>query len=401
MPGVLIITYHFPPSAASGSFRLLGFAQHLPRYGYQVSVVAPPTMPWEPVDASLSARVPPETRIYPVDYPTDIWKGFRWLSPFGVWLWYARSAVTRAIREQKPDVILTSGPPHCVHFLGWDAQRRFRIPWVVDCRDPWVTTSDVTPVRGWKAIRERFWERRVFARADAIVANAPCARQKLAEAIPSIAGKLHSIPNGYDPEIFPPVPARDPGPVRILHAGQLYAGRDPRPILDAVAGIEPGSVPAFQMEFFGRTNYSRGADLAQDAVQRGLKDTILCRGQVTYRQSLEEMARADVLLLMDTPHRLIGVPAKLYEYLGAGRPVLATGETNGDLAAILKESGVPFRIAGPNDPAAIRSAIVELVRGIAGGSLPPIQDEARRQFTREALAGRLASLFDSLRRSRP
>ncbi|MFQ3593276.1 MAG: hypothetical protein SNJ82_08830, partial [Gemmataceae bacterium] len=90
MPGVLLLTYHFPPSAASGTFRLLGFAQHLPRYGYRVSVVAPPTLPWEPADANLMARVPPETKLYPVDYPVGYPKALRWFSPYGVWLWKAR-----------------------------------------------------------------------------------------------------------------------------------------------------------------------------------------------------------------------------------------------------------------------------------------------------------------------
>jgi hypothetical protein len=121
---------------------------------------------------------------------------------------------------------------------------------------------------------------------------------------------------------------------------------------------------------------------------------------VTYRQTLDEMVGADVLLLMDTLDRHIGVPAKLYEYLGAGRPVLATGESGGDLAAVLGESGVPFRIARPNDPAAIRSAVVEMVRGVADHTLPAVRDEARRQFTREALAGRLAALLDSLRKAK-
>jgi glycosyltransferase involved in cell wall biosynthesis len=184
--------------------------------------------------------------------------------------------------------------------------------------------------------------------------------------------------------------------VRILHAGQLYVGRDPRPILDAVAGIPGGSVPPFRFEFLGRTQYAPGADLAAEAQTRGLSESIVCRGQVTYRQTLDEMATADVLLLMDTPNRQIGVPAKLYEYLGAGKPVLATGESHGDLAAILSQSGVPFRIARPNDPVGIRGAIVALVRGVAQGTLPPVDDAARRKFTREALAGQLAELFNRL-----
>jgi len=396
MPKVLLLTYHFPPSAASASFRLLGFARHLPRYGYEVSVVAPPTLPWEPVDANLAARVPAQTAIYTAEYPVNYPKGLRWLAPYGVWLWKARPTVDRAIREQHPQLVLSSGPPHMVHLLGWYAKQRYRIPWVVDCRDPWVTSSDIMPPKGLQKRFETFWEQRVFARADAILSNAPLARDKLAEALPQWAAKIHSIPNGYDPELFPPPVPRSSGPVRILHAGQLYLGRDPRPIFDAVAGIPAGSVPPFRLEFVGRTDYAPGADLSQEAQVRGLSETVVCHGQLGYRQTLDMMINADVLLLLDTPQRRIGVPAKLYEYLGAGKPVLATAESEGDLAAILKQSGVPHRIAPPHNPAAIRQALIELVCGVAGGTLPNVDDALRRQFTREALAGRLAELFQQL-----
>src|SRR5205823_95309 len=104
---------------------------------------------------------------------------------------------------------------------------------------------------------------------------------------------------------------------------------------------------------------------------------------------------ADLLLLLDAPGRRIGVPAKLYEYLGAGRPVLAIGEADGDLATILRESGVPHRLVPPNDVARQREALLELVRGVASGELSP-GPEVRQRFSREALAGQLAGMLDRL-----
>ena len=104
---------------------------------------------------------------------------------------------------------------------------------------------------------------------------------------------------------------------------------------------------------------------------------------------------ADILLLLDSPGRKAGVPAKLYEYLGARRPILALGELDGDLAWVLSESGVPYRIAAPLDPPAIRLAMTELLDDPAtlrhGGQGEPIQS----RFTRKYLAGELAGLLDS------
>jgi glycosyltransferase involved in cell wall biosynthesis len=120
---------------------------------------------------------------------------------------------------------------------------------------------------------------------------------------------------------------------------------------------------------------------------------------VSYRETLEEMCRADILLLMDTPGRRIGVPAKLYEYLGAGRPILATGEFRSDLIMILHESGAAFRLASPGDVSEIRQALVELVQGVASGTIQPTTEEKRKQFSREILAQELAKWLNGLRKA--
>jgi hypothetical protein len=100
-------------------------------------------------------------------------------------------------------------------------------------------------------------------------------------------------------------------------------------------------------------------------------------------------------VLFDSPGRTIGVPAKLYEYLGAGRPILALAESDGDTANILRASGVLHRVALPTDVAQIRRAVGELVEAIQARETA--SDDIRvRQFTRENLTGALAGYLDSL-----
>jgi glycosyltransferase involved in cell wall biosynthesis len=394
MPKVLLLSYHFPPSAASGTFRLLGFARHLPRFGWNTVVVAPPGLPWEPNDDTLLDRVPPETTVYRVPYPARLPRAVRWLAPWGVWLPYARTAARRAVAEHRPDAVLTSGPPHGIHLLGRFVQKRYGLPWIADFRDPWVTGEGFTRPWGVKQRWELYWERQVMRRADVVVANSPGACAVLQSSYPASAGRIMSLTNGFDPESFPAAQESPVGsPIRILHAGQLYAGRDPRPLLDAVRRV-PAGVPPFRFEFLGRTDYEKGADLSAEAKRRGVEAFVLCRGQLGYQQTLLEMRQADVLLLMDTPGRKVGVPAKLYEYLGAGRPILATGEADGDLEAVLRESGAAYRIAPCNDPERIARGVVELVQGVASGEVHHPSSEQRLRFSREALAGRLAATLD-------
>ncbi len=399
MRKLLLLTYHFPPSAASGTFRLLGFARHLPRFSWQPIVVAPPALPWEPVDEGLLKQVPPEAMVCPVAYPkARALKGLRWLFPNAVWLPRARAACVRMIRTYQPDALLTSSPPHCVHLLGWYLKRRFGLPWLVDFRDPWFINGK--PAFGgslWPWFEARC-EARVMRNADVIVANAPRATESLRTAFPGQQHKMITLTNGFDPENFPDVkPPETAGEaLHVVHAGEVYAGRDPRPFLDALEELGADDVPGvwpLRVSFLGRNNES-GLDLAAEIQRRGLDALVAVGSQLPYAQVLQEMARADLLLLLDSPGRRLGIPAKLYEYLGTGRPVLALAEPDGDVAWALRQSGVLHRIAHPRDAGQIKQAITELRQALAGGAQAARAPQQLAAFTRVAIAERLAECLD-------
>jgi glycosyltransferase involved in cell wall biosynthesis len=384
---VLIVTYHFPPSSASGSFRMLGFAQHLPRHGWRATVVAPPSLPWEPDDPGLLERVPAETSVYPVPFVKN--RVARKLAPMACWLPRALRACRRAIREQRPDALLTSGPPQQVHWLGWWLCTRYGLPWAADFRDPWFPEGQVVRGRDFASRQEAA----VMRAASAVIANAPGACRVLRAAYPQFRSKFVTLPNGYDRAAFtgvePPPPAVD-RPLRLVHTGAIYVGRDPRPVLDGIKTLADAGRADFRVSFFGPPPES-DLDLAAEARRRGIEPRVEIAGQVPYAQCLREMVAADVLLLMDSPGRTVGVPAKLYEYLGAGRPVLALGERHGDLAWVLRQSGVPYRIAPPDNTAAVTKALADLAAEVRSGAGPgPGPRGDLHRFSREAIAGRLA-----------
>src|SRR5262249_49850228 len=121
-------------------------------------------------------------------------------------------------------------------------------------------------------------------------------------------------------------------------------------------------------------------------------------GQMPYADAVRMMQAADMLLLLDSPGRTIGVPAKLYEYLGAGRPILAIAEPQSDTAHVLEQSGVVHRLVSPKAPDAVVSAIAELVECQAMCQAAV----GRWRFTREQLAGQLARIMKRVaQRARP
>jgi glycosyltransferase involved in cell wall biosynthesis len=206
------------------------------------------------------------------------------------------------------------------------------------------------------------------------------------------------VTNGYDPESFG-LPGPPPGrhaSLTILHAGELYSGRDPRPLLDALrelTGDPTHRVATYRLCFLGS---SPTFDLAEEIRRRGLDSVVEVSGQVPYRQALERMKRADVLLLLDSAGRRVGVPAKVYEYLGAARPILALADPDSDTAWVLRTSGVPHRIAPPRDGGRIKEALVELNQEIRTCTWSPPEPSRAAPFTRKHMAQELAGILESV-----
>ena len=393
---LLLVSYHFPPSSASGSFRLLGFVRHLVRHGWRTAVVAPPRMPFEPVDEKLKLQLPPETAVYPVPFPRGN-RVTRRLMPFAAWVPAALKACARAVAAEHPEALLTSSPPPMIHLLGRLLKARYGLPWLVDYRDPWAYGHGNGFVPGWPIWWEEMKERAVLRAADRIIVNTPQAREALVREGPVAADKVAAITNGFDPENFT-APRRAPGTrpteLTILHTGELYSGRDPRPLFDALVGLPvPPGAPPLRVTFMGQSSDTRN-DWPAEARRRGLEDVVTFTDHVHYQEALARMQAADILLLVDSPGRRVGIPAKLFEYLGARRPILALADAKGDVGWVLRSSGVRHRIADPRDAGAIRQALGELIEENIcherNGFYPDVE-----QFTRLHTAGQLAALLEN------
>src|SRR5207244_1751177 len=117
----------------------------------------------------------------------------RYFAPESHWLLKARSACKRLLREHRPEAVITSSPPGCVHWLGlWLAKRG--LPWLADFRDPWIVNRSIP--RWTLHLRyERWLEAKVMRRATRLIANTPMNQRGWAAAYPGQAGKIVTITN--------------------------------------------------------------------------------------------------------------------------------------------------------------------------------------------------------------
>jgi glycosyltransferase involved in cell wall biosynthesis len=289
------------------------------------------------------------------------------------WLIPAVAQGWAAMRSCPPDVLYSSAPPWTGQLVARTLASLLGCPWVADFRDPWARAP-------WRGDRFRFamgaagvLERAVVARASRIIFVARGNLDDFAKYYGAAAASRFSlVSNGCDPEEFDHIerPPLDPdAPFVLLHAGSLYAGRTPMPLLKALAAaVRNGIIDPhrFRLRFLGTTALK--SDLSEASRGLGLESMVEFVPRVPRGESLRAMMSASALLLLQPGHTA-SVPGKVYEYLAAGRPILAIAE-EGEIADLMRDSGIGVSVT-PSDEKAIGKALMAVMSMAAAGISMP------------------------------
>lgn len=423
MKKVLIITYYWPPSGGSGVQRWLKFTKYLPEYGWQPFVFTPENPSFEVKDSSLERDISPEVEVIklPIWEPYSIVEKFKgkgsqqsdlvrtkkkslfnrfllWVrgnffipDPRVFWVKPAVKVLEDIIASNDIDVIITTGPPHSMHLIGLKLKKKLGIKWVADFRDPWSKWDllDRFYLSGLARSRHETLEKQVLMSADRVIAVSDHYANELAE----IGGKsVTVITNGFDEEEFSTVPEElVPTSFIIRHIGVVDELRDPRPCLKALKALAEDGYP-YNIEFIGNVNKSLKAEVQQDNV---LKDLVSFKPYVPHAEVLKVLRQSAVLLLIlaHSKNASGNIPGKLFEYMAAGRPVLAIGSTSGDSAGIIRKAEAGF-ICENDDIEGIKAAIKQLDQEFKTGKMNKSRQIS--QFSRRNLSKKLANILDTL-----
>lgn len=362
---ILLVAYEFPPSPSPQSLRWAYLAGRLATFGHDVHVMAPdlggdghglPELApglavhrvWPGPTAALLGWLAGQRRSVPdrgdgqaraveadpfagpgAIHPARLnWKGrlldrvqdaASWLlfpDRRGEWAWPARRALPGLLEQIRPDVVITSHEPATTLSLGLEARRRgFR--WVADLGDP--VLAGYTP-RRWRR-RARRLERRVLREADHVLVTTAGTRSLLLARHPGGA-PMTIATQGFDESVAATGsgPARGrTAPLELLYTGRFYPFRDPRPLVDGVLQV-PGV----------RLNIASGNApdwLVRLAGERPGQLRLL--GGIPHRRLLDLQRQADVLVNIANADPA-QIPGKVFEYLGACRPILHLQAQPGD-----------------------------------------------------------------------
>lgn len=399
MARILFVTGYYPPHAPAGAVRPPKLVKHWVAAGHDVRVIAIDNrnlgatlvaeadatvahLPWQPGHrpapaAQAAPAVAPgsEYATRPTGFLARLKQIYRQsqVTPDRYAGWVAPAVAQGeawARAGWRPDLIYSSGPPQRGHVVAAGLARRLSAPWVAELRDLWVGNPYVelaAPIR-WQSER---LGRQTLGAAQAFVAVTEGAAAELRHQHPG--RPVEVAMNGFDPEDFAgmdSVPPLDPHNLTIIHAGVIYAGRrDPTALIKAIALLPAADRARIRVRFY----HDEFGFVRELVAAHGVEAQVEMLPLVPRAEILRVERQADVLLLCRWADRQDDavIPGKVFEYIGARRPILAVGSETGEASDIVRAG--PFGLVS-NDPAAIAAQLSRWLveKDKAGGRLPDL-----------------------------
>lgn len=424
MKRLLVIAYYWPPSGGSGVQRWVKFAKYLPAEGWQPVVYTPSNPSAPATDASLEADIPSCVEVVrrPIREIGSLFRGssssrevnpinaqkkslrqrlMMWIrgncfipDPRRSWVGPSVRFLSRYLREHPVDAIVTTGPPHSMHLIGLKLSRKTGLPWVADFRDPWTKIFYFKHLHlsPWAARRHQTLEQAVLDGATRIVAVSP----PVADDFRSMTRTpVVLITNGFDPADYPARGGAADDTFSLVHTGLFAADGNPLVLWKVLAAkyfADEAFRKALRIVLIGKTD----AQVIAAIREAGLGDALQDLGYRDHSETVVRQRSASVLLLplRQEPEYRNVLPGKLFEYLGARRPVLGIGQSDGAMATILRDvdAGQTFDWT---DESGLSAWLDDAWTRFGNGRLDIANADIDR-FSRRSTARQMASLLDSI-----
>jgi hypothetical protein len=430
---VLVVSFYFPPTNKIAAVRLGKFAKYLPQFGWEPFVLTADEvkgysqdLPVE-IDEANIFRTPYFALGPAVSYGLtggqrtihqELQKSSTWrktlyklirlmepvytlpvirtltLEPIG-WHHYAVKKGLEIIRREKFDVIFSSYGPSTSHLVASRLHRQTGIPWVAEFRDLWSLNHYLRKVQPFHFFEKRLEKRIMKGSSLLVTVSDPWTKQL--EALHS--KQVVTIPNGFDEEDYSEkVPLTTK--FTITYTGSIYPGKlDPGPLLRALVELEEEgriSPNDFEVRFFGGGSLT---SLLPTIRHYGLEQIVKIYGLVPFKESIQKQKESTVLLLLgwNDPRERGAYSGKVFEYLGARRPILSVGLKGNVVDGLLSETGSGVVASEVNE---IKSLLFQWMKEFkeSGEVLSHFKpnNSAISRYTRKQEAARLARLLEEV-----
>lgn len=273
---------------------------------------------------------------------------------------YTIPSFVRKVKEisHNYDAIILTSPPPSFALIGIFLKKKISVPLILDFRDPWSKHPVFTDSLLKKSLSEIF-ERKTINAMDSITTVTSTHCEYLKKKYPFIKEKIYHIPHGFDEEDFKVIRKKKKETFEIAYVGGL-AGEtgSGKYFFNALKNlVEEKKIPKgkLKVKIVGYIS-----DQEKEIIKKlGLSKYVDLKGFFPRKKALEELQKADAAWLSYKGSPFI-VPSKLYEYIGSGKPILATVDKNSEIAQIIKDLKIGI-VCNYSNVKEIEKGIMELL----------------------------------------
>lgn len=421
MRKVLVITYYWPPAGGPGVQRWLKFVKYLRDFDIEPIVYIPENPTYPIIDTTFKAEIPEDIKVY----KQRIFEPYRLAAMFSskktkrissgiiqsknqsivekVLLWIRGNIFIPDARKfwVKPSVaflqdlienegietIITTGPPHSVHLIGYHLKRLKKVNWITDFRDPWTSIGYHKKLKLTKYAQRRHkkLEKLVLINADKIVVTSKTTKMEF-EAITK--QPIRTITNGFDTDNDKAVILDEK--FTISHIGSLLTERNPTNLWKVLAELvveNEAFSKALQLQFVGVLSDSIVTTLKEYGLERFTRVI----GYVSHEEAIQYQQKSQVLLLaeIDAEETKGIIPGKLFEYMAAKRPIIGVGPKDWEVVTMVSETktGAIFDYSAHDQ---LKNVLLNWFREYQKNQLK-VSSVNLNQYSRRELSRKLAS----------
>ncbi len=414
---ILVIAYYFPPLGLSGVQRTLKFVKYLPQFGYQPTVLTVTPTGYFAQDESLleelqgldieivrvgsldpnslfrkkgTVKMPSERSRKILSFMSDSF--FIPDNKIG-WMNKAVKAAIKLHEEKKFNLVFATAPPFTDFLIGRELRKKLHLPLVIDYRDPWLEYPlkyYPTPLHRWLNYR---MEKKVLQSASRIIVTNRRVKELMIKRYTFLEyNDILILPQGYDPKDFEVTPTTPPADkFTITHAGVFYGDRSPKYFFQALKKIfteKPQLKDKITVNLVGAIQEEHTKLIKT----LGLESNVHSTGYLPHAECIKKLQSSDVLWLSVNNDKQS--PGKVYEYLGARKPILAC-VPDGFIRQTLQEAGASF-FAQPDNVEEITAGILMFYKHYEQHSLPQPKIGVVQKYDRIKLTEELSRVFGFL-----
>lgn len=375
---ICIISHHFPPTNFMGSWRQFYRAKYLDEMGYKVSII---TLHEKNilVDKNKSSFINKEKLFSKTDLirvPYNNYAGFNLIQKLIFKINSEKIIIKKILAqisflilpmnhkyrmrlfpseisnhlESSPDYIIASGDPWNIHQQGRELANFYNTKYIAEYRDPWNYYDNSYQIKGFNTFNKNFWsqikskislkrEQKINKNANGIISVSK-SWTKNASVVTGVI-KSKTITNGFEPREFELIKPVKYDKFTLSYTGHIYPFQEIDLFINGLnlfIDNNPKSKKNIQVLFFGSLSghgFEKRLTQIKSLDRYGL---IKCTKRSSKKESIKVQKSSNMLLYFTHLETKGVYSGKIFEYLGANKPIMISPGDNDILDELINQT---------------------------------------------------------------